>query len=715
MKNLSVRKSVTFLFLTGFFSILGQIVLLRELNITFRGIELVYTLALSVWLVGTALGVLIGKRNYIPPDKIIISLFLMISLLLPIDLFFIRNLHILLGGIPGAYLPFSKQIIAMFTALLPVSIVSGILFQWVAKRYIAPQKTLAGAYALESFGGLTGGAASSLLIMIGLQNFEITLICSFICLSVYVLNLRSVKTRITLTLMLLIIIIVSLIYDRSFNNWMTSEGYGRKVESIDTPYNRITIDSSYNQISFYEDNALTYETETFDAEEFVQVSSLQSVNPKKVLILGGGYKGIVEQLITLPVTTIDYLEYNKRMFSFILNHLPVKFKNPLSSHKVNIIFKDPRMYLEKKVGYDIILSGMPEPSSGQTSRFYTKEFFEEISSCLNKNGIFAFKLPSSENFWTPALQKRNASVYKSLKSVFKDIIVLPGTSNIFIASNNLLVRDPAILSERLISRNTNNKLVTPQYVNYLFTNDRFNEIAGLLNDSSAVLNTDIKPICYQYTLAIWLSKFFPGIEQWDFSISKITQTPLAKMLLGFLIFILILAGRKWITFRRSFLVFIAGFQGMVLEIILLLNYQMHNGILFQNIGILIMGFMLGLASGAWAVNRIRMKQTGIILIILSIIIYLLLGSLIISGNINTFIISLLALIISGFLTSGIFAFASISYVEDQTKIISPLYSSDLLGGVVGSVLANFIFIPILGFGITAQFMVFPSLLLVFFL
>jgi spermidine synthase len=403
------------------------------------------------------------------------------------------------------------------------------------------------------------------------------------------------------------------------------------------------------------------------------------------------------------------------MYLFIKNHLPEKFKNSLSSEKVNIVFADPRLYLNYKITYDIILSGMPEPASGQNSRFYTKEFFEEISTCLNKKGVFAFKLPSSENFWTPALQKRNASIYKSLKAVFKDIVVLPGTSNIFIASNDSLIRDPVILSERLRSRRNENKLVTPEYINYLYKNDRFNEIAGLLNDSTAAINTDIKPICYQYTLAIWLSKFFPGSEQWDFTLSKITQTPLTKMLLGFFIFILILAGRKWKSFRRSFLVFIAGFQGMVLEIILLLNYQMHNGILFQNIGLLIMGFMLGLASGSWIVNRIIKKYTGFFLIASSIIMYLLLGILINSGDLNTFLNSAIALVISGFLTSGIFAFASRFNVEDQKKIISPLYSSDLLGGVSGSLLANFIFIPVLGFGITAQFMAFPSLLLIFFL
>ena len=715
MKSSPAKKIETFLFLTGFVSILGQIVLLRELNIAFRGIELVYTLAFSAWLIGTALGVSIGKRNYVPPDKRIMILFLLIGILFPLDLFFIRNLHILFGGITGAYLPFGKQIFSMFTALFPISIVAGILFQWIAKRYVASGKTLAGAYAIESLGGLTGGAASSLLIMAGLQNFEITLICSIICLATFVISIESALYKYTFSLMLMILVIGLLFCNKLLDNWMTSEGYGRKVESIDTPYNRITIATSHNQVSFFEDNALTYETETFEAEEFVQLAALQSVSPDNVLVLGGGFRGIIDQLITLPVSKIDYIEYNKRMYQFIKNHLPEKFKNSLSSEKVNIVFADPRLYLNYKFTYDIILSGMPEPASGQNSRFYTKEFFEEISACLNKKGVFAFKLPSSENLWTPALQKRNASIYKSLKAVFKDIVVLPGTSNIFIASNDSLIRDPVILSERLRSRRNENKLVTPEYINYIYKNDRFNEIAGLLNDSTAAINTDIKPICYQYTLAIWLSKFFPGSEKWDFTLTKITQTPLTKMLLGFFIFILILAGRKWKSFRRSFLVFIAGFQGMVLEIILLLNYQMHNGILFQNIGLLIMGFMFGLASGSWIMNRIIKKYIGFLLITSSIIMYLLLGVLINSGDINTFLNSFIALVISGFLTSGIFAFASRFNVEDQKKIISPLYTSDLLGGVSGSLLANFIFIPVLGFGITAQFMAFPSLLLVFFL
>jgi len=44
------------LFLVGFLSLLAQVVLLRELNVAFYGIELAYLVALAAWLAGTAAG-----------------------------------------------------------------------------------------------------------------------------------------------------------------------------------------------------------------------------------------------------------------------------------------------------------------------------------------------------------------------------------------------------------------------------------------------------------------------------------------------------------------------------------------------------------------------------------------------------------------------------------------------------------------------------------
>jgi len=60
----------------------------------------------------------------------------------------------------------------------------------------------------------------------------------------------------------------------------------------------------------------------------------------------------------------------------------------------------------------------------------------------------------------------------------------------------------------------------------------------------------------------------------------------------------------------------------------------------------------------------------------------------------------LLLTATGFIVSGIFAYASLYEIDDQRAIISPLYAADLIGGCLGSVLVSLIFIPLAGMDTT---------------
>jgi len=55
---------------------------------------------------------------------------------------------------------------------------------------------------------------------------------------------------------------------------------------------------------------------------------------------------------------------------------------------------------------------------------------------------------------------------------------------------------------------------------------------------------------------------------------------------------------------------------------------------------------------------------------------------------------------AGFLVAGIFAYASLHNIDDQKKIVSPLYAADLIGGCLGSLLGSLVFIPLAGMDIT---------------
>ena len=180
--QMKINTAVVYLFVVGFYSILGQVVILRELNVAFYGIELIYLLSFTFWMLGTAVGVTLGRRSYTPTENNILLLFLLSAILLIADLVFIRGIRNLLGGVPGGYLPFLMEIVGLIIALLPIGLLTGLLFQWTAKKFISENRTLAKAYAIESAGGIAGGLGSTLFLEFGINNFLIALICAAVSL-----------------------------------------------------------------------------------------------------------------------------------------------------------------------------------------------------------------------------------------------------------------------------------------------------------------------------------------------------------------------------------------------------------------------------------------------------------------------------------------------------------------------------------------------------
>jgi len=83
---------VGWLFAVGVISLLGQVVLLRELNVAFFGSELNYILALGIWLLWTATGAAVGRRSHVPSSRGVRFLLLLYALAMPLSLILVRRL-----------------------------------------------------------------------------------------------------------------------------------------------------------------------------------------------------------------------------------------------------------------------------------------------------------------------------------------------------------------------------------------------------------------------------------------------------------------------------------------------------------------------------------------------------------------------------------------------------------------------------------------------
>jgi spermidine synthase len=701
---------MVYLFTLGFISILGQVVLLRELNVAFFGVELIYTLALGVWLLSTAFGALLQRHIHNARLPVRINLLLLLFAIgLPLDVALVRSVRHLFTDIPGAYLSLQAQIAAICLCLLPIGLILGLLFRWMAETYLTRGKSLAAAYGVESIGGLAGGLCATLFLKFGFQNFTIALICGLIAAGSTFLSFH--ERRSGFLRYASIAIAVALIFcvwsAPNLDRRMTSWTHPNLVASWDSPYSRITATYLDGQVSVFENDALLFDTEETRAEEFAQLAALQHPNPARVLILGGGIEGTVREILLHAPKIVDYVELNPVLLHDVPQHLPTSIQKSLQDAAVKIIQDDPRQYLEKCPSYDLILVGMAEPSSGQANRFYTQEFFRQCCRKLRKDGIIAFSLQSSENLWTPQLSRRMSSIYRAAGSVFPEVLFIPGTRNVVLGSASPLIRDPAVLASRLDSRGIKTRLISRDYLRYLYTNDRFAQVTQDLESVTAPINTDVRPICYQYTLMIWLSKFLPGLKPWDISLGGLRSGRSLAWLLALIFAFVLLSRTRW-PVRRALLTGVAGFAGMVLETIILLHFQTKSGILYQDIGILLTGFMAGLSFGAFGIEKIYgrlFRSLGFALIGGFAVLSAITGLWISSGSGFGLSVSLGMLFLTGALVAGVFSYAGLHESRDQTGAIAPLYSADLIGGCLGSILASLVLAPVTGLAVTSYLMI----------
>lgn len=703
---------MSLLFLVGLLSLLSQVALIRELLVALYGVELIVPLAFAAWMLSTATGAAAGFRAREPPAGLLSASLAALGAIVPAEAAILRASRLLFGGVLGAYLPLSSQAALIFLALAPPGILLGLLFQWAAKLYAARGRTLALAYAIESAGSLAGGLAGTLLAAAGIQNQAILLGSGGLAAAAALAPWGGVgrpRARVAAGLVLAALAVAA-VRAEAIDRRTTAWNHPHLVASRDTPYGRVTVAKDRELVSVYENNALTFETEGTAAEELAHLAAIQHPAPRRMLLLGGGLSGLAGELLEHDPDRLDVVEVNRALDALVRAHLPPEIRESLASERIRWHFEDPRRFVARGGEHDLIVVGMPEPSSGQANRFYTREFFELCASRLAPDGVVAFRLSSAENYLPAPLARRLASIVRAARLSLPHVVVLPGTTNFVFASRSPLEREPAALEERLRARGIQARLVSDLYVRYLYTNDRFDEVARIAAAEDVPANADAEPICFSYTALAWLSMFVPVGSILD-AAASLREAALGGALRWVALAALgatFLAARRAPALRRAVLAAVAGFAGMALETIVLLHYQVKSGVLYQDLGLLLTAFMAGLAAGAFALDLLARRARGgarwfwgpalvLALAGLSAAVALAVKTGALAGRIE----AAGALAAAGALVSAIFAFASLHRVEDQRAAVSPLYAADLLGGCLAALAASLVAIPVLGLGWTA--------------
>lgn len=703
----------------GLTSMIGQIIIIRELIVIFYGNELSLGIILATWLFWVSVGSAILGRfidRLKAKEKLLSNVQLLTSIVLPLSIFLIRNIKSILNIPAGKIIAFIPMLSASFMSLSIIGIMLGFTFTLISRLAAEKTKSAPAAtgniYLLEGLGASIGGLVYSFFLIKVLSPFQNVFIVSGLNLIISFLFNANI-------FQLLYLIGLSLTF---IFNWPSElDILTRKlqfrpfevIESTDSIYGNITVTKTGKEFSFYENGLLLFTSgDLLTSEESVHYAMLEHPSPEKILLIGGGMSGSLKEILKHQVKNVDYIELDP-----LIIELAEKYLGPIKDKRVNVINVDGRLFVKEKSAssaYDVVILNLPDPYTAMLNRFYSIEFFREVRKILAPGGVFSFALTSSENYINPEQAYYLASIYNTLKQEFGDIKILPGDSAIFLASNKLdmLTYDPDKLVERLEQRNIKTSFVREYYLPFKLSPLRIKYIEDSIKESHlAKINQDFKPIGYFYHMSLWMSLFYGGKSILPY-IEKIDLNLFIYIALGLFILFFLLQRLKKFSFRMPLTLSIGttGMSEICFQIIVILAFQVLYGYVYYKIGLILTSFMIGLVLGSFLINRrleriknersLYLKTQGLICL------YPLILPLAFTRPMHESIFVFLPMI-AGFLGGFQFPLANkicLRASGDIGKTTGLLYGIDLFGSCIGGLLAGLILIPLLGIIQTCMFL-----------
>ena len=743
---LRIHFIIAFILLGGY-SISSQVLFVRELLVVFYGNELCLGSIFAIWLSGVGLGAFLSGRIISQiRDKLRFFLIVQMAmcLLLPIQVYLIRMLR---GGfevLPGEDISFVYMLYGTIISVLPFSILLGFAFPFACRIFIRKEEKAAlgigWVYVFESIGSVLGGLILTFYLILYFHSFEIISILSLAlltnCLLLSVLTSSKVNRyamgSLSLTLIcvysFLMVIKIDGINNASIHKrWSTLNKDIDLLESADSRYQNISVAYKDGQFSLFGNGKyITSFPNEYKASAFAHLVLLQHPCPRKVLLVGGGASGVIREMLQHPITELDYVELDPKLISIIKEYLPLKDKEALMDERVRVFYTDARYFIKKSQNtYDMIVLNLPDPSTALVNRFYTIEFFKEASRILKKDGIFVTGVSSAANYIGDETGDYIGSVYHSLYRVFPFVLVTPGDTNYFFASSspNVFSSEIEVLCSRYDERHIESKYFSRYHLKMLFPPERVRFIEKSLSEKRDIpLNTDTRPVTYFYNLILWdlFSKEKGKLSSFQM-LHKLNLIWFIFPLVFFLIirvsYIKIKRGRirKDLRFNCLFAIGTTGFAGMSLEIALIFAFQNIYGYVYQMIGLIVAGFMAGLAFGGWATNRMILgKERNFIMLLAVFEIFLSIYAFILpyifrlcfyGGSHNKVFIFypeylfFLLVGLAGILTGLQFPLVCkimLTLGGDPGKIAGSVDSLDHIGAFAGALLTGTVFISLLG-------------------
>ncbi len=717
----------------GCCAIVAQSIFIRELMPLFSGAEFVVGALLAFWLLWVGAGAVLGKRygkgRRIPEFRLFSRLAAFCAIVLPCTIVAIRLGRGMLARPPGALPSPGSALAFSFLVMAPFGCAYGAAYNVASALWRERRGGLRGGiarvYLWEAAGAVFGALLFSFVLVEIVSQFQAALIAASLLVMLTSFSFAKRPSSLAKTAAALGCVFVIGVLSPSIDRRSVEAIYpGYRIEEYcASRYGEIVATEREGMRSVFSGGGRIFSyPEPERCEEMIHIPLLLCAEPRSVLLIGSSLGGGLAEALKHPsVEEIECVELDGSLFRAgekaggggCAEAPETRGGGEKGKARARFIAADGR-FLVARGGerYDCVILSSPAPVNLQWNRFYTREFFEAVRRRLHPGGVFAFTHPSSENILSGEQTTVLRILERTLERVFGHVLVLPGSTAHFVASDSEI--DPAAILPRLRARGIDAPFVGESYLPFRLAAGRLADLrAGLDKAGNPPVNTDAKPALPLRELV------FEGSRTGSkfMSVFKaMLRIPPLMIVAAFAILILAAFGvarfgpAAGAGLRARLAVGSVGLGSFLLQVLVLLSYQSYSGILYGGIVLLTALFMAGAAAGAlaavrherWGRGAAKAIHLGFIPLAAAPVLWTALpgsfGVSYVAGSLPFFLIAGCA----GLLTGSYYVIVvRTAFPEGKGEVPAVFYAWDAFGACAGGLLGGIILFPAVGLAATA--------------
>lgn len=749
------RRSSTYVALgtLGACSQIAQALLGRDLMVAFHGNEVSLGVFFASWLGWIAVGafgvsVLRQRSGDRDPLPLLRTCLLAVPVVLGVQLVLARSVRAFFERSTAELLPLGELMAATVLVTLPTSLLIGIAFPLACQaldpptvdgrsRLATESRAVTRLYVVEAAGALVGGVLFTVVMVEWLGTWRsVGVVAVALAFAVFRLSSRGGFVRRASAILALAGFVVAatpvggMLAARSeAARFATLHPRLQLVDTVETRYGHVALARLGQQISVVYDGRIA---ESFpDRQTAARRAAYflaQSRRAEKVLLLGEAAGELAPELMAYPISHLDVVAEDRAAFDHLRPHLPSHMRAALRDPRLSLHFRDGRRFvndLSASAAYDLVLVLEPDPSTARLNRYFTRDFYEQLSRAMAPDGVLCTEVGSAENYLGREVRGYAGSVYRTLRAVFPRVAVAPGGIYTLCATRaeDVVTTDADTLAARYMATPVRDRTFPASSFQSLLVPDQVEQATRWLQDDDTEINTDSRPVTYFLNMLLWGRTTGSGLVGALQTLRSMGPWP---YLVPLIVFIGLFMARTLVEApprraqRRAaatFAILALGFVAMASQLVLILAYQSRVGFVFGRFALLNGLFMTGLAVGAGLVGQ-RLAQARSLGPALTLSLGATAGFYALLPRLLTALSHLEGTALeTGYLTlmtaTGVLAGAGFPLVvrqihEDRRHVglsSGLVDAADHLGGAIGGLVAGALMVPLLGIEATTAVLV----------